>query len=725
MARRKIVMLVAGLVALCGILAVGLGGCKDLTFNGDMKGYLEYWTATLGVSNPQVSEGYQMDSSGRMTISTGESVTVTATIENPDGHTVNGGVGPSSDILKSVRISGAAGDIALSSGPRVTASLTSLTLELPPLSPVPTEETRRAEHKEFTVLLAPVRTETNMSPSNPLSLTFRYNTPPRMPLAVMEDGGSFRWPRDGDRWEVSGGSICWAWPKDKTRAGGGSATDPDYVEWFYIDDGVTNKREKEAGLLQPGQTLNKDGMEYNVYKATGLAQTASVKVYAEDGDRVRGQAAVSGEIRTITLYGNGGTFGSSSTATMYAGDGSTIKAGDLETPTYTGLSLSGWSDQPSGGQSFTFPHTVSANLTLHAQWRGNSYTVTFDDGSGTGGPGSLTAAYNQTPPPLPSRPARAGYTFGGYFTEKNGGGTEYYDGSGAPQGIWKEPQPTTLYAKWTANKYTVKFDGNDKDGGSMSDQTFTYDQLQSLTNNQFTRTDHEFVGWNTVANGTGDSYENGQSVSNLTTNLNGSVTLYAQWAALVSGSGGASSEAVNYIKNLASAAPGIYTVKVTGSLSSSDVPTIRDALIAAGGNVKVRLDLSSVTGLTAIPQYAFNSTNGGDGSTRAGNLVWIRLPDTVTSIGKCAFDCLTQLKYVDLGSGVTSIDREVFDYCYSLTTIRVSANPPPSWGSSSPFRMQGGQAGYAQRTVEVPSGLLNTYQGSGWASLPKATLTGY
>ena len=55
MARRKIVMLVAGLVALCGILAVGLGGCKDLTFNGDMKGYLEYWTDTVSVASARWS----------------------------------------------------------------------------------------------------------------------------------------------------------------------------------------------------------------------------------------------------------------------------------------------------------------------------------------------------------------------------------------------------------------------------------------------------------------------------------------------------------------------------------------------------------------------------------------------------------------------------------------------------------------------------------------------
>ncbi|MBQ7365968.1 MAG: InlB B-repeat-containing protein, partial [Spirochaetaceae bacterium] len=389
--------------------------------------------------------------------------------------------------------------------------------------------------------------------------------------------------------------------------------------------------------------------------------------------------------------------------------------------TLTSYEFSGWNTQVNGGgTSYTDGQSVSnltdingGTVTLYAQWKAIEYTITYNLGGGTNHSDNPARYTVETQPITLSPATKTGYTFNGW--EKDGSPiTEIAQGT---------TEDISLTAQWTANIYTVKFEGNGG-SGSMDPQEFDYDQTQSLTNNQFTRIDHEFVGWNTVANGKGDSYENGQSVSNLTADPNGSVTLYAQWAALVSGSGGASSDAVNYIKNLANAAPGIYTVKVTGSLSSSEVPTIRDALIAAGSNVKVRLDLSSVTGLTAIPQYAFNSTNGNDGS-RASNLVWIRLPDTVTSIGKCAFDCLTQLKYVDLGSGVISIEREVFDYCYALSTIRVSANPPPSWDDSNPFRLQGDDSLYAQRTVEVPSGLLSTYQGSGWASLPKATLTGY
>lgn len=82
---------------------------------------------------------------------------------------------------------------------------------------------------------------------------------------------------------------------------------------------------------------------------------------------------------------------------------------------------------------------------------------------------------------------------------------------------------TTFTAQWTANTYTVKFDGNGSDGGTMSSQAFTYDTAQTLMANTFTRTGYTFAGWNTKADGSGISYEDREELT-LTDNL----TLYAQ-----------------------------------------------------------------------------------------------------------------------------------------------------------------------------------------------------
>ena len=77
--------------------------------------------------------------------------------------------------------------------------------------------------------------------------------------------------------------------------------------------------------------------------------------------------------------------------------------------------------------------------------------------------------------------------------------------------------------------YTVVFNGNGNTGGSMSNQSFTYDVAQKLTANAYTKTGYRFTSWNTAANGSGTKYENQQSVSKLTSKDGGTVTLYAQW----------------------------------------------------------------------------------------------------------------------------------------------------------------------------------------------------
>ena len=96
----------------------------------------------------------------------------------------------------------------------------------------------------------------------------------------------------------------------------------------------------------------------------------------------------------------------------------------------------------------------------------------------------------------------------------------------------------TLTATATANKYTVRFNPNPSAemtaagvtvSGTMADQSFTYGAAGALADNLFKAAGFNFVGWNTLANGTGTAYTDGASVSNLTTENNGVIDLYAQW----------------------------------------------------------------------------------------------------------------------------------------------------------------------------------------------------
>ena len=84
-------------------------------------------------------------------------------------------------------------------------------------------------------------------------------------------------------------------------------------------------------------------------------------------------------------------------------------------------------------------------------------------------------------------------------------------------------------AQYNGNTYTIIYNGNGNDGGSTASSNHTYGTVKALTTNGFTKTDYVFNGWNTKADGSGTSYSDGQSVLNLTSTNNGSVTLYAQW----------------------------------------------------------------------------------------------------------------------------------------------------------------------------------------------------
>ena len=128
-----------------------------------------------------------------------------------------------------------------------------------------------------------------------------------------------------------------------------------------------------------------------------------------------------------------------------------------------------------------------------------------------------------------ANPTRTGYTFEGWY-----GAFDHFNSTHYTLPVLITSISNTaignakLSAKWTANTYNVVYNANGG-SGSMSEQTFTYDEQQNLSANTFTNTDNVFLGWNTAADGSGTSYSDGQGVKNLTATNGATVTLYAQW----------------------------------------------------------------------------------------------------------------------------------------------------------------------------------------------------
>ena len=85
-------------------------------------------------------------------------------------------------------------------------------------------------------------------------------------------------------------------------------------------------------------------------------------------------------------------------------------------------------------------------------------------------------------------------------------------------------------AQWIGDAYTVSFDNNGW-SGEMEDQTMYHGSSAKLSKNTFIRTGYAFAWWSKKANAAAPTYEDEQSVTNLTETGWDTVVLYAVWRA--------------------------------------------------------------------------------------------------------------------------------------------------------------------------------------------------
>lgn len=159
-------------------------------------------------------------------------------------------------------------------------------------------------------------------------------------------------------------------------------------------------------------------------------------------------------------------------------------------------------------------YSTEANVSVSAL---ASYTVSYNANGGSGAPSNQTKWYGQNLTLSSSTPSRTGHTFAGWNTNSSGTGTNYSAG-----GSYTGNAALTLYAKWTPHTYTVSYNANGG-SGAPGNQTKTYGVNLTLSSTKPTRTNYNFLGWSTSANG-GVVYASGATYTN-----NSAVTLYAVW----------------------------------------------------------------------------------------------------------------------------------------------------------------------------------------------------
>lgn len=247
--------------------------------------------------------------------------------------------------------------------------------------------------------------------------------------------------------------------------------------------------------------------------------TISVRIPSAANGGTAVLAPVDGKRIVVKFDGNGGTSELSAKQVLYGGSANTLY-GELPTAKRNGYTFKGWYSAATGGTKVTSITALrsASNHTLYAQWSATSYTLKLDAKGGTVSSSSKTIYYYKAYGTLPT-PTRKGYTFKGWYTQS---GTKV-----SASTVHRQTSGRTIYAHWTANKYTITLNANGgKISGTNSDSstktvTFgnTYGTLKSAK-----RSGYVFKGWYTSKN-----YTN-RITSGAKVTYAGSRTLYAKWS---------------------------------------------------------------------------------------------------------------------------------------------------------------------------------------------------
>lgn len=144
-------------------------------------------------------------------------------------------------------------------------------------------------------------------------------------------------------------------------------------------------------------------------------------------------------LSTISFSGNGATSGFMESIQGAIGQSATIPNVGFSR---TGYTFTGWNTSPDGTGTAYRPNATiqfaAQNITLYAQWKVRSYSVNFDSNGGSA-VASQSVRYGSKAS-RPADPTRAGHTFQGWYTSRDGGSK--YDFGTAVTG------DVTLHAHW-------------------------------------------------------------------------------------------------------------------------------------------------------------------------------------------------------------------------------------------------------------------------------------
>lgn len=154
-------------------------------------------------------------------------------------------------------------------------------------------------------------------------------------------------------------------------------------------------------------------------------------------------------------------------------------------PERAGYDFNGWKGSDGNTYQAGAVYTTDAALTLTAQWKLKSYTVTYNTNGGTGTYANQTKEHGKALTLYTNEPTRAGYTFAGWLGSDN---ATYQAG-----GTYTANADLTLTAQWTPANYTITYNLN---GGTVTGNPTGYTiESAAITLNNPTKTGYTFAGW--------------------------------------------------------------------------------------------------------------------------------------------------------------------------------------------------------------------------------------
>ena len=318
-----------------------------------------------------------------------------------------------------------------------------------------------------------------------VAVTITYPTPYTVTYSVSPDGAGgaiTTSPSVSSGGEIAAGTIV-TFTHGDANAG---------YEWYRWEDGSGSE-------LGTGST----------YTTTINANTTVVAKYTENTYNVTATASAGGSATPTSAISMGQITGGDITATPNTGYNFT----DWTITSGTGYFGASGTSTTSTTANTKFRPTAAA--TVKATFAPKTTTITLNNQDATTpGTTEVTATYDAAMPAI-TLPTKTGYTFGGYWGALGGSGPQYYNADGSSTQNWSNESPTyTLYAKWTANGYTVTIDVDEENKGTITgattSQSVTYGAaLTTIPHLPTAAAGYGLDGYYTDHNGAGTKVING------------------------------------------------------------------------------------------------------------------------------------------------------------------------------------------------------------------------